>query len=198
MIAAFADIMDDWARIHERDCPLHLDKRAPPLSDTTLAELLAMAPFGRRYEGPLAGLGAHLADVPDDLAEDVVALASHFANVMAVDAVRVRIERVDSNACKKVHADFTDVRLITTYAGPGTDVAPHGSEDGGVDCCIERIPTGWVGLFKGRNYGHGHPPCFHRSPPVGDTGEKRLMLVIDTPLRASNHVQVAGSKRTNA
>jgi hypothetical protein len=53
------------------------------------------------------------------------------------------------------------------------------------DCCIERVPTGWVGLFKGRTYAPDHPPCFHRSPPVGDTGEKRLMLVIDTPLRAS-------------
>jgi hypothetical protein len=198
MIVSYADVIEDWARIHERDCPLHLDERGQPLSEATLATMLAMAPFDRRYEGPLAGLGTDLNDLPDDLARDVVTLANRFADVMAVDAVRVRIERVDTNACKKVHADYTDVRLITTYAGPGTDVAPHGSEDGGADCCIERVPTGWVGLFKGRTYGGGHAPCFHRSPPVGDTGERRLMLVIDTPLRASKHVQVAESGRTNA
>jgi hypothetical protein len=181
MIASYADIMDNWARIHERDCPLHLDEREQPLSETTLAAMLAMAPSTRRYEGPLVGLAADLSDLPSDLASDVTLLATRFAEVMAVNAVRVRVERVDSNACKKVHADYTDVRLITTYAGPGTDVAPHGD----VDCCLERLPTGWVGLFKGRTYAPDHPPCFHRSPPVGDTGEKRLMLVIDTPLRAA-------------
>jgi hypothetical protein len=185
MIASYADIMDDWARIHERDCPLHLEERAQPLSEATLAAMLAMATFTRRYEGPLVGLAADLSDLPSDLAHDVTTLATRFAEVMSVDAVRVRIERVDSNACKKVHADYTDVRLITTYAGPGTDVTPHRSDEEGSDCCLERVPTGWVGLFKGRTYGGGHAPCFHRSPPVGDTGEKRLMLVIDTPLRAN-------------
>jgi hypothetical protein len=177
MIATYAEIMDDWARIHDRDCPLHLEERAQPLSEATLIAMLAMDPFTRRYEGLLAGLGADLIDLPSDLADDVVTLAHRFADVMEIDAVRVRIERVDTNACKKVHTDYTDVRLITTYAGPGTDIAPHGD----ADCCIERVQTGWIGLFKGRTYGNGHPPCFHRSPPVGDTGEKRLMLVIDTP-----------------
>ena len=185
MIVDYAELMDSWTRIHERDCPLHLEDRPPPLRDATLTEMLAMPPFSRRYEGPLAGLGADMADLPDDLANDVIMLANRFADAMDVGAVRVRIERVDSNACKKVHADFTDVRLITTYAGPGTDVAPHGSDEDGSDCCLERVPTGWVGLFKGRTYAPDHPPCFHRSPPVSDTGEKRLMLVIDTPLRAT-------------
>jgi hypothetical protein len=176
-----ADVMEDWTRIHARDCPLHLEERASPLSKTTLTAMLAMEPFTWRYEGALADLAANIANLPDDLADDIVMLANRFVDVMAVSSVRLRIERVDSNACKKVHADQTDVRLITTYAGPGTDVAPHGKSD----CCIERVPTGWVGLFKGRTYAPDHPPCFHRSPPVGDTGEKRLMLVIDTPLRAS-------------
>ncbi len=179
MIATYASILQDWGRIHERDCPLHLDERAPPLSAETLTAMLALPPFTRRYEGPLAGLAADIADLPSDLAKDVAGLANRFADIMAIDAVRVRLERVDSNACKKIHTDYTDVRLITTYAGPGTDIAPHG--DG--DCCIERVPTGWIGLFKGRTYAPDHTPCFHRSPPVGDTGEKRLVLVIDTPMR---------------
>lgn len=180
MIATYADVIDDWARIHDRDCPVHLEERTQPLSEVTVTAMLAMDPFTRRYEGPLAGLSDNIADLPDDLLEDVVTIASRFADVMKMRAVRVRIERVDSNACKKVHADYTDVRLITTYAGPGTDVAPHGD----ADCCLERVPTGWVCLLKGRDYGSNHPPCFHRSPPVGDTGEKRLMLVIDTPVAA--------------
>jgi hypothetical protein len=181
MIASYAEIMDDWARIHGSDCPLYLEDRAQPLGDTTLADMLAMTPFSRHFEGPLSQLGNYLVDLPRDLADDIMALARRFADLMAVDAVRVRVERVDSNACKKVHADYTDVRLITTYAGPGTDIAPHGD----ANCCLERVPTGWVGLFKGLTYAAGHAPCFHRSPPVEGTGDRRLMLVIDTPRRSA-------------
>ena len=90
--------------------------------------------------------------------------------------MRVRLEGVIGNACWKVHADYTDPRLITTDAGPGTDYAPHGEGD----CCLERVPTGAIGLFKGRKFAPDHLPCFHRSPPIIDTGERRLMLVIDT------------------
>lgn len=178
MQADEVDSAEVWTRIHDRECPLHLDQREPHLSAETVATMQAMPPFTRRYEGPLAGLASDVADLPADLAKDIAELANRFACVMAVNAVRVRLERVDSNACKKIHTDYTDVRLITTYAGPGTDIAPHGAED----CCLERVPTGWIGLFKGRTYAPDHPPCFHRSPPVGDTGEKRLVLVIDTPL----------------
>lgn len=49
------------------------------------------------------------------------------------------------------------------------------------ECCLERVPTGWIGLSKGRTYHPDHPACYHRSLPAGDMGEKRLVLVIDTP-----------------
>jgi Protein of unknown function (DUF1826) len=182
MIAAQTMLMDQWAQIHNRECPLHLEQREPPLSDATLAAMLALEPHMRRFEGDPKGVRAAFADLPSDLVADVEALSRRFAQVMNVSAVRVRIERTDSNACRKVHADYTDVRLITTYAGPGTDIAPHADENDRSDCCLERVPTGWVGLFKGRTYDADHRPCYHRSPPAGDMGEKRLVLVIDTPL----------------
>lgn len=182
MIAAQAMLRDQWAQIHDRDCPVHLEPRDPPLSAGTLEATLALAPFMRRYDGEPQGVRATFADLPGDLVADVAALSRRFAQVMNVSAVRVRIERTDSNACRKVHADYTDVRLVTTYAGPGTDIAPHAGDADRSDCCLERVPTGWVGLFKGRTYDANHRPCFHRSPPAGDMGEKRLVLVIDTPL----------------
>ena len=40
-----------------------------------------------------------------------------------------------------------------------------------------------VALFKGHEFGAGHKPCLHRSPPIEDSGERRLVLVIDTPAR---------------
>lgn len=182
MSAENAVLMDQWAQIHDRDCPLHLEPRDPPLTDGTLAAMLALDPHMRRYEGEPEGVREAFIDLPGDLVADVEALARRFAQIMNVAAVRVRIERTDSNACRKVHADYTDVRLITTYAGPGTDIAPHADDADRSDCCLERVPTGWAGLFKGRNYDADHRPCFHRSPPAGDMGQKRLVLVIDTPL----------------
>ena len=176
-------VLDEWTAIQSPDCPLHLEPRDPPLSAATLKAMLARPPAMMKYEGAPDGIPTAYAELPADLVADVADLARRFADVMGVAAVRVRIERTDSNACRKVHADVTDVRLITTYAGPGTDVAPHASEDDRSECCLERVPTGWVGLFKGRAYGADHSPCYHRSPPAGDMGEKRLVLVIDTPSR---------------
>lgn len=179
--AATAPVLDDWTAIHTPDCPLHLEPRDPPLGAATLAEMLSRPPAMFKYEGTPDGIADHYADLPADLVEDVSALARRFFHVMRVATVRVRIERTDSNACRKVHADVTDVRLITTYAGPGTDVAPHATEEDRSECCLERVPMGWIGLFKGRTYHPDHPACYHRSPPAGDMGEKRLVLVIDTP-----------------
>ena len=183
MIAATArsDAVDDWSAIHSPDCPLFLEQRDPPLSFATLETMLVRPPAMLKYGGAPEAIVDAFPDLPADLIADAAALARRFADVMRVGTVLVRIERVDSNACKKVHADYTDVRLITTYAGPGTDIAPHASDADGSDCCLERVPTGWVGLFKGRTYGDDHSPCYNRSPPAGDTGEKRLVLVIDTP-----------------
>jgi hypothetical protein len=179
--AATAAKLDEWAAIHASDCPLHLEPRNPPLSAATLAAMLSRPPAMFKFEGTPDGIADHYADLPADLVADVSALARRFAAVMDVARVRVRIERTDSNACRKVHADYTDVRLITTYAGPGTDVAPHATEADRSACCLERVPTGWIGLFKGRTYHPDHPACYHRSPPAGDLCEKRLVLVIDTP-----------------
>lgn len=183
MIAAVATAaeLDDWTAIHSPDCPLHLEPRDPPLAPASLSAMLARPPAMLKFEGAPDAIAAHYADLPADLVADVAILARRFAEVMRVATVRVRIERTDSNACRKVHADYTDVRLITTYAGPGTDVAPHASEEDRSECCLERVPTGWIGLFKGRTYHPDHSACYHRSPPAGDMGEKRFVLVIDTP-----------------
>ncbi|MXO66207.1 DUF1826 domain-containing protein [Altericroceibacterium endophyticum] len=122
---------------------------------------------------------AALGQIPAALADDIQMLATRLAALMQVDTVTIRLEVVSTNACRKIHADNTDLRLITTYAGPGTQVLPPHSE---VDPNnLWTMPTGWVGLFKGRAFGEGHEACLHRSPPMGDMGGERLVLVIDTP-----------------
>lgn len=185
MIATYAEVMVDWTRIYKCDCPIVTEMRAVPLSESDIAPLLAKAPFALRAEGEVGELTAQLPELPDALIADIAALANRFAELTGNSSLRVRLEGVTTNACKKVHADYTDVRLITTYAGPGTDFVPHDAEDHGGNCCLERVPTGAVALFKGRLFGEGHAPCLHRSPPIEGSGEARLVLVIDTPMRAT-------------
>lgn len=183
MLAANTDVLDDWSRIRDRAVPLVIEHRTQPLPDAMLTALLDRAPFTIRAEGELLAVLVQLADLPDALRADVADLAMRFTALMRVDAVRVRVEGVVSNACKKVHADYTDVRLITTYAGPGTDYAPHGPDAGDAVCCLEPVPTGAIALFKGRTFAPDHPPCLHRSPPIAGSGARRLVLVIDTPAK---------------
>jgi hypothetical protein len=177
---------DGWSAIHDPGVRLVLDP-APAPDEAWVADLLARAPFAWRAEGRADTIDSALADWPGPLREMVAAHAARFAAVMEAPAIAVRIEGITGNACTRVHADYTDVRLIRTLAGPGTDHLPDGPspEANGADGAdLARVPTGWVGLFKGRTYpgadGCCHPPCLHRSPPVEGTGARRLVLVIDT------------------
>ena len=167
MIAVQQDVLDDWARIAESDCPIAIETREQPLAMRDIDPLLAKAPFTDRAEGSVREVRLALAHLPASLRTDITALAERFMALMQVDAVRVRVEGIVTNDCKKIHTDFTDVRLITTYAGQGTEYAPHGD----ANCCLERVPTGAVALLKGRSFATGHAPCFHRSPPIEGTGD---------------------------
>lgn len=141
--------------------------------------LAARAPFECKSAGRPEDAVARLGLLPKLLRADILALARRFAAFMQVETVRLRLEAVTTNACRKVHADYTDLRLISTYYGPGTDYLPAGAEPS--ESSLHRMAAGDIGLFKGRLYGEDHLPCLHRSPPIEETGEVRLVLVIDTP-----------------
>ena len=121
------------------------------------------------------------------MVEDVVDLATRFAQVMAVDRPAVRLERITGDACKRFHADSMRVRLITTYRGAGTEWLS--AEDGvrivegrpPAGASVHALDAGHVAMMKGRLVAPDHP-LIHRSPPIRDTGRDRLVLVIDEPM----------------
>lgn len=94
------------------------------------------------------------------LADAIVPLASDFAALMACDALRIRLDVIETDACRKFHADQVAVRLLMPLVGPGTQWV-HANAEPQVPEGELRI--GDVGLFKGRVWAD-EPVILHRSP----------------------------------
>ena len=112
------------------------------------------------------------------LAEDIADLAQRFADVMQVANVRLRVQAVTTNACRKFHRDAIAGRLVCTYRGTGTQ---YGTSIKGNDPKrVFTVPTGAPILLRGSLW-PAEPPSglLHRSPPIEGTGETRLVLVLD-------------------
>jgi len=114
----------------------------------------------------------------DWLEADVAMLARTFAEMMNSDYLRMRLDVVTTNACRKFHVDAIVGRLVCTYRGTGTQ---YGTSDG---CCdpkaVFTVPTGSPIFLRGTLW-PAKPPSglVHRSPPIEGSGETRLVLVLD-------------------
>jgi hypothetical protein len=129
----------------------------------------------------------------------VPALAREFILVhralRAVDGGRghAQLAVVAGDECRKFHVDYYRLRLLVTYVGPGTEIAPESGLDRrelatrGDDVEAANLAllspgtppvnaaTGQVVLLKGNRWGSGLA-AVHRSPPITSTGEVRLVL----------------------
>ena len=113
------------------------------------------------------------------LEEDILDLAERFADVMGARYLRLRLDVISTNACRKFHRDAVTARLICTYRGSATQI---GNASNGRDPkIIKQIPIGTPILLRGTLWPeHSYSHLVHRSPPIEGTGENRLLLVIDT------------------
>jgi len=117
----------------------------------------------------------------DELAADIVDLAQKFCAVTEFESLDLRLEVVTTNACRKFHGDYVKARLITTYVGEGTQWLEQEDAErlakGLEPQTVRQLTQGDVGLFKGKLA--TLQPAIHRSPPLDDTGKKRLLLVLN-------------------
>lgn len=126
------------------------------------------------------------------LAADIVQLVRAFAAALGLTAVRIRLERVENDACRLFHADYVAARLIATYLGPTTQYLPEfalrraglglGCNDGICrdSAAIRSVPPGAVAVFKGARGPEGLAgAAVHRSPPLSRRGQSRYVLVVD-------------------
>lgn len=165
------------------------DRTIPAEVTTWLAELdPAKLPDGRVIvqRHAVRQTVAHLCEIaqmPEEpqrawLIDDIGMLAQRFASLMQAPYLRLRLQTVTTNACRKFHLDVITGRLVCTYRGTGTQ---YGTSVNGKDPeQIFTTPTGTPILLRGTLW----PPepatgLLHRSPPIEGTGETRLVLVLD-------------------
>lgn len=126
--------------------------------------------------------------------EDIKGLLHHFKDVTAAQDFRLQLATVNTNMCRKFHTDVNDLRMLCTYSGPGTlwltdeninqealntprSEAPVFKDESK----IQQAKTGSVLILKGAIYPKkGTNAVVHRSPTIEESGEKRLLLRIDT------------------
>lgn len=114
----------------------------------------------------------------DLLVEDVAALADIFASIMRARWLRLRLDVVTTNACRRFHIDAVTARLVCTYRGSGTQYGI--STDGVEPRRIFSVPTGGPIVLRGTLWPEGpRSGLLHRSPPIEGKGETRLVLVLD-------------------
>lgn len=194
--ALVSDSPSILGEIRRDDCNLAIWERALAQD---FAAIIAQDVCNIRFECTAADLAAMLTTQLGEhgfaaphlhapLAQDASLLAEAFCTAMGLDRLEVRLERVTSDSCRKFHGDYVTARLITTYAGPGTDWLDAREADalsrGAEPSRVNRMKTGDVGLFKGK-LATDHP-AIHRSPPVSQSGETRLLLVLN-PVSARGH-----------
>jgi len=160
-------------------------RKLSPEAAAIMAACLAAGGRDQRWTGPADLLRAMLETAAAEPDLDGAAAGIIRADVcrwmdLAEAAVpgndyTLRIEHVSDDACRRFHKDRTDLRIITTYAGRGTqwiDTAEGPAPE------VQELPTGVVGLFLGHRDGED-ARILHRSPPISETGGARLVVVLD-------------------
>ena len=154
-----------------------------------LAESLTLKPDADDLRTP------PLAEAYQDIAghagfvADVTWLVSAFACLIEARRVGLRLRVLDKAMCPRFHVDHVPLRLITTYAGAGSewlseDAMPrHRLGEPAAEPTdmrdIGHLHAGEVALFKGEKWqGNEGAGIIHRSPQV-EPGERRLILTLD-------------------
>jgi hypothetical protein len=192
---ALTRILDDGVNLAlwQRQLPAHIaDFGCLLLSlNEPLAEALSLEMPGDDAEPNLHGLASGFSDLEgyEGFIADVSWLVSAFACLLGAQRIGLRLRVLDKAMCPRFHVDHVPVRLITTYAGIGSQWLKEGAIDRRQlgkpeaepqdDSLIQQITSGEVALLKGEKW-HGNEGfgLIHRSPQP-TPGERRLILTLD-------------------
>ena len=188
----FTRILEDGTNLAlwQRRLPLHIVDFATLLLSLNqpLAESLVVELANDEAQPDLRSLAACCSDLQgyEGFIADVAWLISAFACLLGARRIGVRVRTLDKAMCPRFHVDHVPVRLITTYAGIGSQWLEEGmierqllgnpqAEPG--QC--QQMLGGEVALLKGEKWqGNEGAGLIHRSPALA-AGERRLILTLD-------------------
>lgn len=153
---------------------------------------LAVNPHsGEIVASDLNGLLERYCDLPGHAAFvcDLTWLANAYACLFSPQRIGLRLRILDKAMCPRFHVDHVPVRLITSYAGCGTQWLAEGvmarrqlgqaSAEPSDPQLIQQAAVGQVLLAKGEKWsGNEGAGLIHRSPQPAE-GERRLLLTLD-------------------
>jgi hypothetical protein len=192
---ALTGILDDGVNLAlwQRQLPAHIADFGRLLLSLNepLAESLSLEMPNDDTEPNLHGLASGFSDLEgyEGFIADVSWLVSAFACLLGARRIGLRLRVLDKAMCPRFHVDHVPVRLITTYAGIGSQWLKEGVMDRRQlgkpdaepqdDSLIQQITSGEVALLKGEKW-HGNEGfgLIHRSPQPAP-GERRLILTLD-------------------
>ena len=189
-------------RIHEEGVNMAVWQRALPVHiadfcallfslDEPLSQALSFELPDENTPPNLQGLAQRFCDLEGYTAfmADVCWLVSAYACLLGAKRVGLRLRALDKAMCPRFHVDHVPARLVTTYAGPGSEWVEEGVMDrqhlgndqaeGPDRTFIQQMSAGDVALLKGEKWqGNQGAGLIHRSPAL-KTGERRLILTLD-------------------
>ena len=130
----------------------------------------------------------------NQIINDINELLILFKKVSKAKSFKLLLTTVGTNMCRKFHTDINDLRMLCTYSGPGTlwlkenninrKALNSYSDNNDIvldENKIQQTKEGSVILLKGAIYPQSKTlAAVHRSPTIEESGEKRLLLRIDT------------------
>ncbi|MHA3734210.1 DUF1826 domain-containing protein [Pseudomonas sp. Eth.TT006] len=188
-------ILDDDVNlaVWQRQLPLHIADFATLLLSLNepLAESLCIELPDEDAAPELSGLAVGFRDLEGYVGfiADLQWLVSAFSCLLGARRIGLRLRVLDKAMCPRFHVDHVPVRLITTYAGIGSQWLKEGVMDreqlGQANAeprdaaSIQQLQSGEVALLKGEKW-HGNEGfgLIHRSPQPA-AGERRLLLTLD-------------------
>ncbi|GIZ10766.1 DUF1826 domain-containing protein [Pseudomonas sp. NCCP-436] len=179
--------------VWQRSLPLHIADFASALlaQGEPLAQSMTLELPREDSEPNLTGLLEQYADLPGQNAflADVAWLVRIFACLLDARTVGLRLRALDKAMCPRFHVDQVPLRLITSYAGAGSEwleaaAMPRqwpgqAALDEPDERLIRRLQAGDVALAKGEKWqGNEGRGLIHRSPQP-PAGQRRLLLTLD-------------------
>ena len=121
---------------------------------------------------------------------DLRQLLELYQDLMGCESFGIRLHTLNEDMCPRFHVDRVGVRMLCTYAGPGTEWLMNENVDrtqlgprGQVlrpGSSIQQLQPFEVGLLKGEAFpGNEGRGLVHRSPAIASAGKKRILFSVE-------------------